>query len=679
MLLTTLFISSYNAECQEGTTPGKWMEYIEKLAEETDDDEQVETLYAELSYLSEHPYNLNTVTAEMLKQLPFLSDVQVESIIAYRRRYGLMATVYELKNVEELDWPTIDLLLPFVYAGDIAPARRALNAGNLAKYGSQEFVVRFDRVFPLKEGYRPAPDSVLQKSPNSRYLGQPFYHAFRYSYAFDDRVQAGLVMEKDAGEPFMNSRRKGYDYYSVHLLLRNTGWLKTFVAGDYKASFGQGLALSHDFNSRMNVIQSHSGKRNSGFRRHYSTGESGFFRGLASTVGWKNIDVSLFYSRRREDGTVEDGKITSFKTDGLHRVENDWEKRNTVSSQVFGGNIRYEVQRFAVGITTLTHDYGNLSVAPVPQPYNVYFFRGSRNVNTSVDYCFQHGKIRMFGETGVSKNGAWATLDALQWSPASYLSGLVLFRSYARDYQAYYGSAFSQNSNVQNEQGLYLGLKITPLAHWSFSGYADFFRFPWLKYGVDAPSSGHEYMVQADYTADSRYSAYFRYRYRQKESNRTADGAHETEVLPYSQHRVRGQFVFTPRPSLSFRTAVDACLYDEVGGKESRGLAFSQSLAWKPSERLQADMSVACFRTDDYDSRISSYEKKLLYVYSSSFLYGEGVRCVAVVRYFLMKRLSLSVKAGWSHYTDRDTIGSGLETIAGNNRTDLDLMLRWRL
>jgi hypothetical protein len=636
------------------------------------------TLYSELSYLSEHPFNLNTVTAEMLKQLPFLSDAQIESIVAYRRRYRNMATVYELKNIEELDWMTIDLLLPFVYAGDATPARRPMNAANLAKYGSQEFVLRFDRSFPLKQGYLPAPDSVLQQSPNRRYLGQPFYHALRYSYAFDDRLQAGLVMEKDAGEPFLNSRRRGYDYYSVHLLLRNMGRLNTLVAGDYKASFGQGLTLSHDFNPRMNMIQSQAGRRNNGFRRHYSTSESGFFRGAASTVNWKNVDVSLFFSSRKEDGSVEDGTITSFKTDGLHRQENDMEKRNAISSHVFGGNIRYEASTFAVGMTALTYDYGRLSVAPEPHPYNVYYFRGRRNVNASVDYYFSHGKIRLFGETAVSGNGAWATLDAVQWTPAAYLSGLVLFRSYARDYQAWYGRAFSQNSIVQNEQGLHIGLKTTPVARWSFSGYADFFRFPWLKYEIDAPSSGREYMIQIDYTAAEKYSAYLRYRYRRKESNRSVDEFRETEVLPYTQHRVRGQFLFTPQTTLSARTAVDVCIYDEVQGKESRGLAFSQSLAWNPSARLQADFSLACFRTDDYDSRISSYEKKLLYVYNSSFLYGEGFRCSALVRYFLIERLALSLKIGWIHYTDRDSIGSDLETIAGKNRTDLNLMLRWR-
>ncbi|MDR2120912.1 MAG: helix-hairpin-helix domain-containing protein [Tannerella sp.] len=676
--LAILLVSFSGAAGQENRTAEKWVEFIERLAEESEDDGQAEALFAELSYLAEHPFNLNTVTAEMLKQLPFLSDRQIESIIAYRERYGNMATVYELKGIEELDWPTIDLLLPFVYAGDVTPGKLPPNIGNLTKYGSHEFVLRFDRTFPLKQGYLPAPDSVLLQSPDSRYLGQPFYHNLRYSYAFDDRLQAGIVMEKDAGEPFMNSRNRGYDYYSAHLLLRNMKWLKTLVVGDYKASFGQGLTLSHDFNPRMYAIQTHAGNRNNGFRRHYSANESSFFRGFAATVSRKNIDASVFFSARREDGNVEDGMITSFKTDGLHRRESDMEKKNTITSHVFGGNIRYEAPTFAVGVTALTHDYGRLTVAPEPHPYNVYYFRGTRNVNASIDYCFLHDNVWLSGETAVSKNGAWATLNTMQWTPVSYLSAFVLFRSYAPDYQALYGRAFSQNSDVRNEQGLHTGLKFTPAAHWSFSGYADLFRFPWLKYGVDAPSSGTEYMVQVDYTAADKYSAYLRYRYRQKYANRTTGELHETEALPYTQHRVGGHFVFNPQPALSARTSVDVCLYDKMRGKESRGFAFSQSIAWKPSARLQADLFIAYFDTDDYDSRIGSREKKLQYVYNPSLLYGEGFRCAAVVRYFLTERLALSVKIVQMHYIDREAIGSDLEAIAGKKRTDLNLMIKYK-
>jgi hypothetical protein len=100
---------------------------------------------------------------------------------------------------------------------------------------------------------------------------------------------------------------------------------------------------------------------------------------------------------------------------------------------------------------------------------------------------------------------------------------------------------------------------------------------------------------------------------------------------------------------------------------------------WKPARiPLQADLFLAYFHTDDYYSRLSSYEKKLLYVYNTPFLYGHGMRLSAVCRYFPVKRLSVSAKTGWTHYFDGESTGSGLETVEGCNRIETSLMAQWK-
>ena len=92
----------------------------------------------------------------------------------------------------------------------------------------------------------------------------------------------------------------------------------------------------------------------------------------------------------------------------------------------------------------------------------------------------------------MSSNKAVATLNAIRLTPVSYFSLLLLHRYYDKKYQAFFGNAFGQHSSVQNEQGFYTGMQWTPFARFKLSAYADLFRFPWLKYGVDAPSSGQE-------------------------------------------------------------------------------------------------------------------------------------------------------------------------------------------
>lgn len=680
ILSINLCISSYRVCSQVFPSVDKWMEYVEELADETEDTERIESLYADLSYLVEHPMDLNIATFDQLKRLPFLSDRQIEHILSYRERYGNMLSIYELRNMEEMDYQTIALLVPFVYVGDFSVEKRQFSVKNVLKYGKQEVQIRYDRCLQQKSGYRDQPDSVLEQYPNRKYLGEPFYHSLRYSYTFDDRFQAGFVAEKDAGEPFWNAYHKGYDFYSAHIFLKDlNGWLKSLAIGDYKVSFGQGLVISNDFSLSRTAMVTQAERRSNGFRRHYSTNEQDFFRGVAGTIAIHHWDISLFYSYRKMDAGVDSTVFTSLKTDGLHRLQRDWEKRRTLPLQVYGGNIRYALPNFHIGFTALSYSFGKYRMEPTEKPYNLFYFRGSDNVNLSIDYMWKNDRIKCYGETALSKNGAVSTLNALQLTPVSYLSFLMLYRYYDCRYQALFGNAFSQGSTVQNEQGFYMGLRWTPVAYWKISLYADLFRFPWLKYGIDAPSTGKEYMAQVDYVDHRDFSVYFRYKYKQKEKNQTLEEENIVQIIPYRQHRFRLQGTYKIYAPFVCKTAVDGVIYDESVEDASKGILFSQGVGWRPSSfPFQADGYFAWFHTDDYSSRISSYEKNILYAFNMPSFYGEGIRLAFTFRLDLWKRCSLSAKWAYTRYRDRDVIGTDTEAIEGSHKTDLYALLRWK-
>lgn len=99
-------------------------------------------------------------------------------------------------------------------------------------------------------------------------------------------------------------------------------------------------------------------RRTNGFRRHFSTNENDYFRGVASTVSIKDLDISFFYSFRKLDAGVDNYEVSSFKTDGLHRLERDWNKKHTVPMQTYGGNVRYATSNLAIGITALSYSFG---------------------------------------------------------------------------------------------------------------------------------------------------------------------------------------------------------------------------------------------------------------------------------------------------------------------------------
>lgn len=661
----SLFITCYSVYSQQTIPVDKWKEYVEDLADESLDEARLETLYADLSYLSEHPMDLNEVTRDQLSRLPFLSDRQIEQILRYRKRVERFVSLYELKGIEDMDFQTIQLVLPFVYVGEKSVDKIPFTVKNLLKYGSNELLFRYDQCFQQKKGYGSYPDSVLQKYPNRKYLGEPFYASIRYSYNFEDRLQMGFVGEKDAGEPFWSEMHKGFDYYSFHFLLKEHGVLKTLAIGDYKVSFGQGLVISNDFSPSRSALVSQAERRNNGFRRHYSTNEQDFFRGVATTLTWKDWDASLFYSYRKLDGAVDKDTFPTIKTDGLHRLSRDWEKRKKVGMQTLGGNIRFARSDVHIGLTALHYSFGGLTLYPQEKPYNRFAFRGKSNFNIGVDYMLKNRWGKLYGETAISGNGAMATLNALRLAPVSYLSLLILYRYYDRRYQAFFGNAFAQNSSVQNEQGVYLGFQWTPFGYWKISSYADFYRFPWLKYQVDYPSVGREYMAQLDYAWNASCSTYLRYKCKEKDE----DG---------KQQRLRWQASYVLASAWHLRTSADG-IFSDYGGDNQMGYSLSQSIGWKPSTiPFRFDTYVAWFSTDGYASRISSYEKNILYAFYMPSFYGKGFRFALSFHWDITRYLSLSAKLGHTYYKDRDKIGTDTEEIAGNQKTDLSALFRWK-
>ncbi len=662
---------------QDSVLADDWMEQLRTIAEDAGeefDEKQLEALYTDLSYLAEHPIDLNTATQDDLRKLPFLTDAQVDSILSYRRRYQHFTTIYELKTIEALDWFTCRRIAPFVCVNRHGPERPAITLANLLHHGVSEWIVKYSQTVEQKRGYTPAPDSTAR-----RYLGEPFSHTVRFAYTFDDRLQAGFAAEKDAGEPFANTFHKGYDYYSAHLVLKDFGHLRTLAVGDFKATFGQGLVVSHDYAPARGTLTPEPEYRNNGFRRHYSTDEQQFFRGIAATLALSHWQLSLFGSSRKVDATTDGRTIASFKTNGLHRTRTERRSRHTVSLRAMGGNLRYARSRMHIGLTALAYDFGGQRVDPPAKPYNHYDFRGRSNANLGLDYMIKNDRLKLFGETALSTaSGATATLAALQWTPTSEATATLLYRNYSPRYHALFASAFSRTAHVRNEEGLYLGLALTPAPGWQFTGHADLFRFPWMKSRVSAPSIGNEYVVRIDWI-DPRetVACYVRFRSQRRETDlRTG---HEAALRPIVRRRLRAQLTLAPTLDWALRTALDFSLHQPDGAPTARGHMLSEAISWRPQRLpVRAELFAALFLTDGFAAHIYSYEKNLLYTFATPSLYGRGLRLSGLLYWRPAgRRLTLSTKIGWTHLFTGDSIGSGLETIRGRNRTDLYAMLRW--
>ena len=629
-----------------------------------EDEENInwDQLLEELSNYKENPLNLNIATKEELEQFTFLSAIQIENILAYVYIKGQMQTIHELLLIEEMDKKSIDRLIPFVCALPI-PNIPSSQWKYLLKYGKSEIISRIDIPLYQRKGYE------------NTYLGPPVYHSVRYSYQSGNHLYAGIIGEKDAGEPFgALHNKKGYDFYGAWILLQNMGRLKTLSFGNYRLKFGQGLILNSGFMNGKSLTLQQKPFQNQGIYKHSSSDEYNYFRGVATTISLSNrISLSGFYSHRYVDGTLQSDTLISINKTGLHRTESEVQRKNNATLQMTGGNLHYKGNRFRIGITGIYY-FLNRTYYPLSSDYTKYNINGKQFYNIGIDYALRLPKLSFEGEFAKSSQGM-ASLNKVQYSLTQNLQAMLLHRYYAHNYWSLYGHAFSEGSRIQNENGWYAALECTELRNWRFFSSIDLFSFPWWRYRISKPSQGIDYTFLTEYSPKRTFNIRFIYRMKKKERDLT--GSSGEIILPNWHHRFRLNLTYSPQSYISFRTMADYNQFYITGHLLNRGYQFTQRISCQlPFFPIQINGQISYFNSTDYDTRVYIPERGLLNTFYTPSFSGKGFRYSFLLRYDYKKYAMLILKIGETIYHDRDETGTGYELISSNHKTDIQMQLR---
>ena len=671
----SMFLSVNKLFAQES-----WESIIEQLMNNNDEiaSSNWQSLMEDLAEMKEHPVNINTASKEQLEKFPFLSDGMVENILDYIRRYGPMLTDKELLMVKDMDIQTARVLKLFITFQQPEKEEYTPTLKNILKYGKQELSTRVDIPFYTRAGYQSFTSEYIKENPNKRYLGKSFYHNVRYQFRYSDKVYVGVTAEKDAGELFFTGKNaKGYDYYSPYIYVRDIGRINALALGNYRLSYGYGLVMNTDFSMGKSATLSTLGNKTRGIKKHSSTDEYNYFQGIAGSIRiTKRLTADAFYSYRKMDGIVDNQLITSIKEDGYHRIPRDYEKKNTFSNQLIGSNIHYNGKNFEAGLTAVYNVF-NKVLNITPRTYNKYYPRGRDFFNAGINYKLFWKKFTLQGETAMDKNGKIATMNMLRYSPKESFQLMVMNRFYDLAYQSIYARSIGEGSMVQNESGFYIGLETSFLRYFKLSTYGDLFYFPWKKYQISKNGTkGFDGVVQLSYSPGYQLDMFIRYRYKNKHKDFTPDDG-EKVTLPYIQQKWKYQLNYSPINELMLKTTVDYVRNGHQNKEVSQGILLGQSIGYRFHKiPLQLDAGGAWFSTDDYASRISMYEKGLLYSFSIPSFYGKGERFTFNARYEWGKHIILQAKYALTHYRDREVISSGLEEIKGSMKTDLYMQVR---
>ena len=153
------------------------------------------------------------------------------------------------------------------------------------------------------------------------------------------------------------------------------------------------------------------------------------------------------------------------------------------------------------------------------------------------------------------------------------------------------------------------------------------------------------------------------------------DNEEKTALDNLTEHRCRLAFNWLGTGRLNSITQADGVVTGKDGSEWGYMLSQNVSARWSV---LKLNVGGGYFHTTGYDSRLYTYERGTLYNFSFPAFYGEGLRLMLMAQGQPNRRLTLTAKLGYTHYFDRNTIGSGLQQIDSSSQTDLDLQVRWK-
>ncbi len=671
MLICLLLLSFPAFSQQPDSQYHSFEEFLEIMGEKQGDGESDASFLEELQELRLHPIRINEAELEEILRIPFLNEVTAAAILGFRRRYGSFYSVYELASVPGIGREVAEKIAWFVTVDsadaaslDTLPPRK----------GIQEVLSRARISFPYASGFRKEGD----KPP--AYAGNPLSLYTKYSYEQKNYLSLVLQADKDPGESFFKgTNQTGFDFYSGHASLEMKGIIRKVTVGDFTVKSGQGLVCWQGFSMGKSAEVMQASRNLTGIKPYTSSDETQFFRGVAVTGRFKNMAAHLFLSSRRADAniTVDDAggrSFTSLQTSGYHRTVSETEDKKSIRHTASGMLFTLYHQKFKAGFTGLAEYFG-IPCNPGDQLYERFYFRGQFNFNLGMDYHFVSGRWHLFGETAISKSLGLAVVQGVEADLHDQLKATLLFRKYGINYHVSWSGAFGAGSSANSETGWYAGLHFLPVSGIKVSAYADWFYFPWIKYGTAAPANGHDILLQVDFTPCRRFSGYIRYKTSLTPDKVSSVKFAENDEIAAGNLRIHAKYDLRNLLSFTWRAESSGVGKQAPGS----GILVFHEISWTPSRLpVSASLRVSGFMIPDWENRIYTWENDLLYTFSTFSFFGNGFRSYLRTKIVLSKNISLWLKAGLTWYPEEEKTGSGYTGKEGNIIRDVKIQIRYR-
>jgi hypothetical protein len=629
---------------------GKSMSQIdpEDWIEPTDpeDGQEESSSLDQLQWLRDHPVDLNSATAGMLCSIPGIDPSDAARVIAYRAQNGMFKATDELFLVPNLSIDAARRLGEFTTvdagSGRGDPLRIDLRARTM-------------RDLQMRDGFR-----------TGAYHGSPDKSYARLTGSMGKTVEAGVLVEKDAGET------PSAGFLSGYLKLSEIPAIDQLIVGDFRFETGEGLVFWEGSGFGTDPVA--GGTRSPrGLVPHRSTDEFHFLRGagMSTSFSVKGISITFsgFVSNRQLPGTTnEAGVVTGFQEGGLFRTDTELSKVDAMGEFVAGGSILANAAgSLILGVSGFSHRFSRRvevdgSLIPGGEGRAV----GGLHAGWSGD------RVNLAGELAAGEGGgiAWLVRGTVSAGRTGRL--VMLYRDYPHDFNGLHSSGFGARADTRNERGCYLGFTFRPQTGIHTSLFVDHFAFPRPTGTIPIPSDGFDAGLNIDarlggateLTARSTLG-----RAQEVEPGIDWQGRVVSVLKEVDRRSFRLTLVHQSGEQVRLKTRIERTEVVGGSGGDEEGIMLFQDVRFQSGAGFSIEARLVFFQTDSWNTRIYEFENDVPGAFSVPVLYGSGRRWYVLGKYEILGGVHFSLKLSETQKEGVRFLGSGLGEIEGDRET----------
>jgi hypothetical protein len=216
----------------------------------------------------------------------------------------------------------------------------------------------------------------------------------------------------------------------------------------------------------------------------------------------------------------------------------------------------------------------------------------------------------------------------------------ILYRNYAPGFVSFHGNGPGNASSTSNEQGILGNFIFEAAKHLFISAGCDISNSPWLKYRCSFPSLAKKEEIRIKYLPLENLSFDLSYNFRYS----MLDNLHENGIARVEEVKtrtVKGQARFTLN-NVTFALRAD---YKVADPSDSKGMLLLHDIIYRFRQvPVTLWFRYCIFNTDNWYSRLYTYENDLLYSFSIPALSGEGNRSYIMAKLEIGDIAELRVK-----------------------------------